>query len=115
MKNCIITDDPITPENDSLAHVIPSAIGGRLKPRGILCDDGNGLLNDKADLALIRAFAPLMTLLGGSRDRGRNPPIQMTDAAGRAYRVTFGQPLELAEPEYSLLERDKARNHPRKN
>jgi hypothetical protein len=31
-KYCIVTGDEITDENDSKAHVIPSALGGRLKP-----------------------------------------------------------------------------------
>ena len=102
MQKCIVTDAPITLENDSRAHVVPSALGGRLKPLGILCDEGNGELNDKIDLPLIRAFQPIMGLLGGSRDRGANPPIRMTDQAGKSYYVSFNQPLALAEPEYSV-------------
>jgi hypothetical protein len=103
MVNCIITGDTITSSNDSKAHVIPSALGGRLKPPAILSDNGNEILNDKADLPIIRAFQPLMTLLDESRDRGKNPPVVMTDEAGKTYNVAFNQPLTLKKPEFSMV------------
>lgn len=100
MPKCIITDEELTRENDSKAHVIPSALGGRLKPLGILSKDANGLLGDKIDLPLIQAFQSLMTLLDGARDRGQNQPVRMSDASGRTYVVEFGEPLKLAKPDY---------------
>lgn len=99
-KYCIVTGDEITPENDSKAHVIPSALGGRLKPLGILSKKGNGLLGDKIDLPLIVAFQTLMNRLNASRDRGENRPSRMTDEAGKVYVFNFGEPLTLAAPEY---------------
>lgn len=100
VKHCIVTGIEITPDNDSKAHVIPSALGGRLKPLGILSSEGNGLLGDKIDLPLIEAFQSLMNRLDGSRDRGDNQPSRMTDESGKAYVFTFGEPLALAKPEY---------------
>ncbi len=100
VPRCIITDEEITRENDSKAHVIPSALGGRLKPLGILSKNGNSLLGDKLDLPLIQAFQSLMTLLNGSRDRGKNQPMRMSDESGRVYVIEFGEPLTLAHPEY---------------
>ena len=90
---CIITGEVINQENSSRAHVIPSALGGRLKPLGILSKQGNTLLGDKVDLPLIEAFQSLMTLLDGSRDRGTNRPFHMTDENGRDVVVEFGEPL----------------------
>jgi len=103
-RRCILLDVPLTAANDSEAHIIPSALGGRLKPRGILSDAANGELNDKFDLPLVSALAPFMALLGGSRDRGENQPIEMTDRAGNKYRVVFGKPLQPAQPEFSKNE-----------
>lgn len=103
-KTCLLSGDPITSENDSRAHVIPSALGGRLKPKGLLSADANGNLNDAVDLPLIRAFEPIMSLLDGSRDRGSNPSVRMTDAVGRSYDVAFGKPLKLSTPEFSMDE-----------
>jgi len=71
VRRCIITDEPITEENNSQAHVIPSALGGRLKPWDILSKKGNGLLGDKIDLPLIQAFQALMTMLNATRDPGK--------------------------------------------
>ena len=96
-RRCIITNEPITPENNSRAHVIPSALGGTLKPWDILCKNGNGLLGETVDLPLIQAFQSVMTLLNGSRDRGENQPVRMTDASGRTYVMKFGEPLELVQ------------------
>jgi len=99
-RHCIITGDPITKENDSKAHVIPSALGGRLKPRGILSIRGNGILEEKIDYPLVEAFQALMNLLNGSRDRGEVQPTRMTDERGKTYLFQFGEPLTLARPEY---------------
>jgi hypothetical protein len=99
-RRCIITDEPITSENNSKAHVIPSALGGRLRPSNILCKDGNGLLGETVDLPLIQAFQSLMTLLNGSRDRRENQSVRMMDASGRTYVMKFGEPLELANFDY---------------
>ena len=116
-KHCIITGDAITTQNDSKAHIIPSALGGRLKPLGIICADANNLLGDKIDLPLIQAFQSLMNLLDGSRDRGDNQPTRMTDESGKTYVFEFGEPLALTKPEFQELEVDgqtriqiKARN-----
>lgn len=99
-RRCIITNEPITPENNSRAHVIPSALGGRLKPLNILSKNGNSQLGDKIDLPLIQAFQALMTLLNGSRDRGQNQPVLMTDEGGRTYIIKFGEPLKLGTINY---------------
>jgi hypothetical protein len=99
MKKCIVTGEEITLDNDSAAHVIPSALGGRLKPKGVLSQEGNRILNEKVDAPLTRTLGPFMALLGGSRDRGENSPVMM-HANGTDYFITFGEPIQLARPEY---------------
>lgn len=103
-KYCIATGDEITEGNDSKAHIIASALGGRLKPRGILCQRGNGVLGNKFDQPLIEAFQPLMNFLNGSRDRGQNQPMIVTDGSGKKYIFRFGGSLTLSEPEYEVTE-----------
>jgi hypothetical protein len=97
---CIITGETLTAETDSKAHVIPSALGGRLKPKGILSKTANTLVGDKIDLPLIEGFEVIVTLLDISRDRGTNQPIQMKDESGASYVVEFGEPLKLAAPRF---------------
>ncbi len=104
MPNCIITGEIIHGGNNSRAHVIPSALGGRLKPLNILSKVGNSVLGDKVDLPLIEAFQSFMTLLNGSRDRGKNQPVSMTDPKGRRYIVEFNEPIKLAEPTFSKVQ-----------
>lgn len=99
-RRCIVTGEPITQENNSRAHVIPSALGGRLKPWDILCTKANTLLGDKVDLPLIQSFQAIMSLLNGSRDRGKNQPVRMTDDSGSDFIVEFGEPLKLTNPSY---------------
>lgn len=101
---CIITDEPLTAENDSRAHVIPSALGGRLKPLGVLSRAANTLLGDTVDQLLIDALYPIMAQIDGSRDRGSNPAIEMEDSQGGRYRVEFGQAIQLAAPIYRETE-----------
>lgn len=99
---CMLSGVEITDDNDSRAHVIPSALGGRLKPFSLLTDEANGELNDKVDLPLVRAFQPLMVWLGGSRDSGKTPSIRMQDDNGRTYDVSFNEPLTLSAPEFNM-------------
>lgn len=114
---CILTDEQITSSNDSKAHVIPSAIGGRLKPTGILTKTANMELGEKFDLPMIQAFQGLMTLINGKRDRGENQVLQVTDESGQRYKFSFGEPLMATEPYYAeettpegVLIQIKARN-----
>lgn len=104
-RRCIITNKQISDDN-SAAHVIPNALGGRLKPRGVVSSEGNNILNLKVDLPLINAFQPIMTLLGGSRDRGKNPPVRLEDNDGRKYDYSFDAPMTLARPSLEIEEAD---------
>jgi hypothetical protein len=103
-KHCILTGVELTPKIDSKAHVIPSALGGRLKPKGILSGDANETLNDKFDLPLIQSLQPIMALVGGARDRGENRPTRMYGSDGKELLVVFGKPVQLSEPEFDVSE-----------
>lgn len=77
----------ITAENDSEAHIIPNALGGRLKPKGIICRTCNTKLDNVADNALIKAFGDWPTLLDIPRDRGSNPHKIIETKNGRRVRL----------------------------
>src|SRR5271166_4990175 len=72
-SRCLVTDAILNSENNSAAHIIPSALGGRLKPRGLLSREGNTLLNEKFDVPLVEAYRSLMAVVAGSRDSGETP------------------------------------------
>jgi len=102
MGNCIVTGDEITKDNDSEAHIIASAFGGRLSPLGILSRKGNNILDRKIDNPHIKAMQPYMTLVDGSPDRGSAPgPIQMTGANNKRYLVGSGEVRPL-DHEYNV-------------
>lgn len=98
MQKCILTGEPLTLDTDSRAHIIPSALGGNLRPTGILSMRGNALLNERVDAPLVRALAPIMALVGGRRDRGEAPPVPLRTASGDTYLARHGDRLELAKP-----------------
>lgn len=81
-KDCFGCGVLLTRENDSEAHVIPQALGGRLGPKGILCGSCNGVLNIVADLPLVQSFDALPTLLNIPRDRGSNPTKTLSTREG---------------------------------
>ena len=70
---CRGCNETITEENDSEAHIIPNALGGRLAPKGIICRTCNSVLDKFADNALVEAFGAWPTLLDIPRQRGSNP------------------------------------------
>lgn len=86
-RNCRLCDDALTPANDSKAHIIPSALGGRLKPNGIICRACNTMLDELADDALVKAFGAWPTLLDIPRDRGSNPPKNVKTRGGKTVRI----------------------------
>jgi hypothetical protein len=87
MLKCRLCNSDLTSSNDSEAHIIPNALGGRLKPKGILCQSCNTMLDDLADNALIKAFGDWPTLLDIPRDRGRNPPKTLETRDGKTVRI----------------------------
>ena len=84
---CRLCGSDLTDANDSEAHVIPNALGGRLKPKGILCRTCNTELDDLADNALVKAFGDWPTLLDIPRDRGKNPPKKLETRDGKTVRL----------------------------
>lgn len=85
--NCRGCGKPLTDEDDSEAHIIPNALGGRLAPGGIICRTCNGELDEVADNALIEAFGHWPTLLNIPRQRGDNPPRTIDTRDGNRVRL----------------------------
>lgn len=97
---CYGCGEPFGVVVDSDAHIIPNALGGRLKPRGILCATCNGALDRLADNALIEAFAQWPTMVDLPRQRGQNPAAVITTADGSRYRIEAKGTRTVAVPSY---------------
>jgi hypothetical protein len=87
LKNCCGCGAPLTAQSDSAAHVFPNALGGRLKPKGIICRHCNTALDRAADNALVKAFGDWPTLLNLPRDEGGHPPKLVDTRDGRRVRI----------------------------
>ena len=77
----------LTTANDSQAHFIPNALGGRLKSKGLICQTCNTELDAVADNALVKAYGDWPTLLDIPRDRGDNPPKLIETRDGKRVRL----------------------------
>ncbi len=86
---------------DSPAHVIPSALGGRYKPKGILSDKGNNALDRVVDQPFMKIFGSAPGFfLEFSRDRGGVDKLDLLDNTGEKWRFTPGKPhIEPAAPQ----------------
>ena len=85
--NCRGCGNHLTDENDSEAHIIPNALGGRLARTGIVCRTCNGKLDEVADNALVEAFGHWPTLLNIPRQRGDNPSRTIDTRDGNKVRL----------------------------
>lgn len=63
------------PDRESLEHIIPNAIGGKLKSKNILSHAGNQQLNDKIDTEFVKIFTSFTTRLSLNKDRKSNPSM----------------------------------------
>lgn len=101
-QHCRGCNDPINSENDSEAHIIPNALGGRLAPKGIICRTCNTALDAIADNALIKAFGDWPTLLEIPRQRGKNPPKLIETHGGYRVRLDADGSLTRVDIQYDV-------------
>lgn len=70
-------------------HLIPNALGGRIKPK-IACETCNGLLNNMADAGLTQSLASFAKQINVRRHRGDHPPINAVGNSGEQYHLKPG-------------------------
>lgn len=99
---CYGCNEILTPQNDSEAHIIPNALGGRLKPKGIICRICNTKLDNVADNALIKAFGDWPTLLDIPRDRGCNPLKLIETKNGRRVKLKADGSMIASDVQYDV-------------
>src|SRR4030042_5661928 len=90
--SCVICDSPLTAVSTSAEHVIPNALGGRLRTRRATCVDCNSSSGHGTDPRLVRQFQLLANAIDVIRDRGDHPEATFTDPnTGREYRMDPGK------------------------
>ncbi len=63
--------------NVSLEHIIPNAIGGKLKSKELICEDCNSSIGSKYDSILCKQMEFFSNFIEIKRDRGKPKPIEM--------------------------------------
>lgn len=103
-KICYMSKKKFTRENMSLEHIIPNALGGRLKSYHLINAEWNGKFGATIDAQLVKQI-PLPTLLNIKRDKGRIPKIKAETEDGIGYII--GENLEVkrrgAPPKKTIL------------
>lgn len=89
MSYCYICGQELKNENDE--HVIPSALGGRLKTKNIICSFHNNMLSD-LDNYLCQDLAFLTNFVNPHRDNNKNtiPKVKMEYENVDLYRESNG-------------------------
>jgi HNH endonuclease len=97
---CALCDISIVESNDSKEHLIPNAVGGKKKLRGVLCVTCNGDTGKNWDSELAAQLNPLSVLFNIRRDRGPVPPHVLETASGKAMRLHPDGSMSHHRPSY---------------
>lgn len=97
---CFGCGEKLTKDNNSEAHVIPNALGGRLAPKKLICRKCNTEFSELADNDLVNAFGAWPTLLNIPRQNGDNPPKTLDTKAGFKVRIEADGKTTRVDPQY---------------
>ena len=104
MSKCLICDkeiiegSTIPEEMDSAEHIIPRAIGGRSKVKGLLHKSCNAKSGETWDAELANQLHPLSHMLQISRQGNDVSPINVTTSAGERITISLDGSLSLTKP-----------------
>jgi len=101
MKECWHCKEEITDKNKSEEHIIPNAIGGRLKSSDLICKPCNGGFGSEIDKKFIDQFKVICNLIDVNRQRGKAQDITVKSEEGEYYRERKGD-LKFRQPKTSL-------------
>lgn len=87
MKECYICCEELTKDNDSVEHIIPNAIGGKLKSKELICKKCNSKLGRSTDNELAKQLEFFTNFLNINRERGKPNDIIFTEkGTNKEYR-----------------------------
>lgn len=94
---CALCDCVLDSTTDSEEHIIPNALGGRFKLRGVICSKCNSAAGAKWDSELVRQLNPLALIFGIQRQRG--------SVKSQVFATSSGDRIEL-HPDSSMTPAD---------
>lgn len=101
---CVLCTTPITGQNDSAEHVLPNAVGCRLKVRGFICKACNDRTGHTWDAELADQLHALCLLIGVARERGDTPPLTVQTTSGQVLKMTASDGMFLPRPTYETTQ-----------
>jgi len=75
MNRCYLCGEIITELNNSVEHILPNSIGGKLKSTQVICRDCNGICGEQLDAALSQVGNIFASRMNIKRDRGLVPNL----------------------------------------
>ena len=89
MSRCYLCKNELTDENVSIEHILPNAIGGRLKSSSLICKKCNSKFGDSSDASLAKQLEFFANQLNIKRERGSVQNVEMTrESTGETFLVS---------------------------
>lgn len=101
---CALCLKPIDEKNDSREHIIPNAIGGRLKVSSVLCSSCNSGAGQRWDSDLAAQLNPLALLISIVRERGESPSQVLSTVSGKKFLYRTDRTLAPAAPTFQAIQ-----------
>jgi hypothetical protein len=89
----------------TVEHIIPQAIGGKLKAR-LYCKECNESFGEALDDEISKQFGWVGTLLSIKRERGKVQPYEVTDVKSGTMLLCDGKKLKRKEPIVKVVSKD---------
>lgn len=107
MSKCFICGIELTEDNCSVEHIIPNAIGGRLKSKDLICKLCNSKYGENSDAMLAKQMNPIMLLLNAKRERGNIQPILIKDKESNSLLFPDGHIEKMGIKEVEVVSHDE--------
>jgi hypothetical protein len=88
---CLICDADLNPHNKTEEHIIPDALGGRLKTTQATCRKCNSTTGHTIDARFSRKLAPIATMLDVKRESRRRDLVFEHVDTGRKIKIPPGE------------------------
>jgi hypothetical protein len=104
MKYCYLCGSELFGKNITKEHIIPNAIGGKLKSTNLICRTCNSKLGEKIDSAFSEQCTLFCNMLNIQRDRGIPKSIKTSNSEGKEYILHPDGRRTLVKPEIKIEE-----------
>jgi hypothetical protein len=104
MSTCFKCNVELNELNRSVEHIIPNAVGGRLKSKDLLCQACNTQFGKTLDTEVTKDFSGIATLLNINRERNDVPPVEGLLPDNTKILISPDGKPSIKNPEFSKIE-----------